>query len=199
MLTALWRCLWKGSRGRAPRKCLRRNHALSCRPCLESLESRELPAVLGSGLFAPVVPNAPSISQAPMLPGCTRPICVTVAENSPQTVIDMGPVFAAIPGIQYQDGLQLAVLGEHELGAGPDGIVRLRADPHLSERTIRHGDDRCVRHRCGRSISAADAPGNGPPAKPGGSNWCRGHSPRSAGIGVPRHLAVVSRSPLRSG
>jgi len=110
MLTALWRCLWKGSRGRAPRKCLRRNHALSCRPCLESLESRELPAVLGSGLFAPVVPNAPSISQAPMLPGCTRPICVTVAENSPQTVIDMGPVFAAIPGIQYQDGLQLAVL-----------------------------------------------------------------------------------------
>jgi hypothetical protein len=36
---------------------------------------------------------------------------VTVAQNSPATVIDLGPVFAAMPGIQHQDGLHLAIVG----------------------------------------------------------------------------------------
>jgi hypothetical protein len=45
------------------------------------------------------------------LPGSTTPVRVTVTQDSPATVIDLGPVFAAMPGIQHQDGLQLAILG----------------------------------------------------------------------------------------
>jgi hypothetical protein len=35
---------------------------------------------------------------------------VTVAENSPATVIDLDTVFAAVPGIQHADGLRYSVL-----------------------------------------------------------------------------------------
>jgi hypothetical protein len=72
-----------------------------------------LPALLGGGLQALAPPDAGSVPQqtAGRPPGGTTPICVTVAPNSAETVIDLGPVFAALPGIQHQDGLQLAILG----------------------------------------------------------------------------------------
>ena len=111
MLTSLWRRLWNGSRLPTARKPLRQNPRPSYRPRLEPLEGRELAAWLGGGLFAPVVPHAPSMSYTAPLPERTGPICVTVPQNTPQTVIDLGPVFASIPGIQHQDGLQLSVLG----------------------------------------------------------------------------------------
>jgi hypothetical protein len=86
---------------------------VSYRPWLEPLEARELPALPGSGLIAPALPAWISTSHQTggQLPGGTTPIRVTVTENSAPTVIDMGPIFAAIPGLQYQDGLRLSVLG----------------------------------------------------------------------------------------
>jgi hypothetical protein len=36
---------------------------------------------------------------------------LTVAQNAPATVIDLDSVFAAVPGIQHEDGLQYSVLG----------------------------------------------------------------------------------------
>jgi hypothetical protein len=41
---------------------------------------------------------------------------VTVRENSPKTVIDLGPVFAQMSGIQHEDGLQLSLLGNTNPG-----------------------------------------------------------------------------------
>jgi hypothetical protein len=41
----------------------------------------------------------------------TNQIKVTVTENSPETVINLGPVFGAMPGIHPEDGLQLSILG----------------------------------------------------------------------------------------
>jgi hypothetical protein len=41
----------------------------------------------------------------------TNEITVTVTENSPGTVIDLGPVFSAMPGIHPEDGLRLSILG----------------------------------------------------------------------------------------
>jgi hypothetical protein len=41
----------------------------------------------------------------------TNAIRVTVTENSPRTVIDLGPVFGAMPGIHPADGLRLSILG----------------------------------------------------------------------------------------
>jgi hypothetical protein len=81
---------------------------------LEPLERRELPALLSSGLVTLI--SAPGALSAPpqtdgQLPGSTAPIRVTVSQNSPATVIDLGPVFAAMPGLQHEDGLRLALLG----------------------------------------------------------------------------------------
>jgi hypothetical protein len=43
-------------------------------------------------------------------------LTVTVAENSPKTVIDLGAVFANISGIRHEDGLQLSMLGNTNPG-----------------------------------------------------------------------------------
>jgi hypothetical protein len=114
MFAALWRRLWDGNPVLPRGKSRRGGRHLSYRPRLEPLEGRELPALLGNGLQALVsVPGAISMpyqTGSPM-PGGTTPICVTVALNSPATVIDLGPVFAAMPGIQHEDGLQLAIRG----------------------------------------------------------------------------------------
>jgi hypothetical protein len=122
MFTALWRRLWNGDRVRSQGKCLRGNRHSSYQPSLESLEGREVPAVPGGGLIAPAVPyvfSAPAVpyvfslphQAACQLPGRTSPFYVTVAQNSPETVIDLGWVFAAVPGLQHEDGLQFSVLG----------------------------------------------------------------------------------------
>jgi hypothetical protein len=112
MFTALLRSLWNGNRVRPPRTCLYPNRRCY-RPALEVLESRALPAPLGGGVMAPPLLHAPAMSHptAGQLIGRTTPIAVTVAQNTPETVIDLGPVFAAIPGFQHQDGVQLSVLG----------------------------------------------------------------------------------------
>jgi hypothetical protein len=42
--------------------------------------------------------------------GSTR-LHVTVSQNASETVLDLGPVFAAVPGLQHDAGLHLTVLG----------------------------------------------------------------------------------------
>jgi hypothetical protein len=113
MFTALWCRLWNSNRVRSQGKCLRGNRQLSYRPSLEALEGREVPALLGGGLIAPAVPAvfSPPHQTACRLPVRPSPIHVTVAENSPETVIDLDSAFAAVRGIQHGDGLQFSVLG----------------------------------------------------------------------------------------
>jgi hypothetical protein len=54
-------------------------------------------------------------------PGGVAPICVTVDQNAPETVLNLGPVFAAMPGLQHDDGLRLTILSNTNSGlVGPD-------------------------------------------------------------------------------
>jgi hypothetical protein len=50
------------------------------------------------------------------LPAGTKPIVVTVTENSPETVLDLGAAFDAMDGIQHQDGLRLRMVGNTNSG-----------------------------------------------------------------------------------
>jgi hypothetical protein len=113
MLRTLWNKLWNRDRALPGAKRRRTDRHLSYRPWLEPLEARELPALPGGGLIASTVlrPVSTLYQTGIQQPGGTTPIQVTVAENSPATVIDMGPVFAAIRGLQHQDGLRLSILG----------------------------------------------------------------------------------------
>ena len=115
MFGALRRRLWNGNRVVPAGKCPRRP---SYRPRLEPLEGRDLPALLGGWFMPPAAPvavNMPHETTSPP-PGVAAPIRVTVTQNSPATVIDMGRVFAAVPGLQHQDGLRLSVLGNTNPG-----------------------------------------------------------------------------------
>jgi hypothetical protein len=44
-------------------------------------------------------------------PAGITPLNVKVSQNASETVLDLGPVFAAMPGLQHDAGLHLAVLG----------------------------------------------------------------------------------------
>jgi hypothetical protein len=71
-----------------------------------------LPAWGGVALAPALAPAAlsglPHPGSKPVV--VTRPIRVTVAENSSETVIDLGAAFAAVSGLQHGDGLKLSVL-----------------------------------------------------------------------------------------
>jgi hypothetical protein len=45
------------------------------------------------------------------VPAGITPLRVTVSQNASETVLDLGPVFAAMPGLQHKEGLHLTVLG----------------------------------------------------------------------------------------
>jgi len=114
MFFSLWRRLRNRNPGPSRRKSLQGGRLPSYRPRLEPLEDRVLPAVAAGGVFAPAV--GPSIvsgfqQTGIKLPGDTRPIAVTVAESSPPTVIDLGPVFAAMSALHPGNGLKLSILG----------------------------------------------------------------------------------------
>ena len=113
MLTALWRGLWKADRAPSTRGCFRGSRPLSFRPSLESLEGREVPALLGGGYGAAAVSGLFSLPHPPACqpPGSSSLLHVTVAENAPATVMDLGSVFSTVPGLQHEDGLQFSVLG----------------------------------------------------------------------------------------
>ncbi len=110
--------LWRRLRNRNPvlprGKCPRGGRHLSYRPGLEPLEDRALPALWAGGLFAfapvPSAVSGPS-QTAGTPPGGATQTSVTVQQNSPETVIDLGAVFGAMPALRPGDGLKLAVLG----------------------------------------------------------------------------------------
>jgi hypothetical protein len=111
MLFFLWRRLWNGSPVPPREKGPRAGRHLSFLPHLEPLEDRMMPA-LGGGVFA----IAPALSAASPPTASTRsgfatPICMTVAENSPTTVIDLGAAYASVSGLQQSDGLKFSILG----------------------------------------------------------------------------------------
>jgi hypothetical protein len=128
MFTALWRRLRNRKAGPSRGQSLR-DGGHSSLPRLESLEDRLVPAlgaaggiVLGAAAQG-ALPQAGSpashdISGLQPIGGKTPSVGslrVTVAENAPESVINLGPVFVK-SGIQHQDGLRLAVLGNTNSG-----------------------------------------------------------------------------------
>jgi hypothetical protein len=101
----------------------------SFRPQIEALEDRLAPAPLTyfSLPLAPAMLRPSSITVSGALTGLqpigshvagagVHEMQVTVGENSPKTVIDLGPVFAQMSGILHADGLQLSLLGNTNPG-----------------------------------------------------------------------------------
>src|SRR5262249_23229783 len=104
MFTSLWRRLRSRPPVRRKGTGLGGGRHLSFRPRLESLEDRVLPALgTGGAVTTGAVPGVVSGLQQSAIepPAGTRPIQVTVAGNSLPTVIDLGPVFAAMGGIRH--------------------------------------------------------------------------------------------------
>src|SRR5262249_17981832 len=108
MFFSLWRRLRENNLRPSRGDGSRRDGHLSFRPRLEPLEGRMLPA---SGAFSSLQP----IVIQPHGAGANN-LKVTVVENSPKTVIDLGAVFANISGIRHEDGLQLSMLGNTNPG-----------------------------------------------------------------------------------
>ena len=108
MLLSLWRRLWKNNLGPSGGDGSQRNRHLSFRPQLEPLEDRMLAA---SGAFT----GHPPIDTHPVEVAINN-MKVTVVENSPKTVIDLGAVFAKMSGIRYENGLHLSMMGNTNCG-----------------------------------------------------------------------------------
>jgi hypothetical protein len=113
MFSSIWRRLW--NQGPVPAECKARHSArhLSFRPRLEPLEDRLAPAAMRSGLFAieMLSGSVHALPQSVSKRTGTAPISVVVASNSSETVINLGPVFAAVNGLEHGDGLTLSILG----------------------------------------------------------------------------------------
>jgi len=135
--------LWHRMRKSNPSSChgneLPKGRRLSFRPQLEALEDRRVLARLSSGVL-PLTPresNHHAFAHSPRRQesngesgalGGLQPMGsqsagagvgemdVTVMENSPETVIDLGYVFAQMSGIQHDDGLQMSLLGNTNPG-----------------------------------------------------------------------------------
>jgi hypothetical protein len=74
---------------------------------------------LGSGVLAVALAPGAVASPPPAagnLPGSATPICLTVAQNSPPSVIDLRAAYAAVSGLQQRDGLKLSILGNSNSG-----------------------------------------------------------------------------------
>jgi hypothetical protein len=75
---------------------------------------------------------------------------VTVAENSPESVIDLGAIFSAQTGIQHDAGLRLTILGNTNSGL-------VKTDLSEAALTLTY-----TRGKCGTAtitVSATDADG----------------------------------------
>jgi hypothetical protein len=119
MCLSLWRRLRNRNPGFSGRKCLPGGQRPSYRPQLDPLEDRLLP-VLGV-VGVPVIASVPGVlsglhHRRTKPASGSKPIEVTVAENSPESVIHLGAVFGAMNGIQHAGGLQLSLLGNTKPG-----------------------------------------------------------------------------------
>jgi hypothetical protein len=91
----------------------------ACLPQLEALEDRLLPAPwAGVGSVRAAAAGALGGPPARGSSGSTvgNQMTVTVNANAAPSVIDLGPVFAAMGGLQNEDGLQLSMLGNTNPG-----------------------------------------------------------------------------------
>jgi hypothetical protein len=75
---------------------------------------------------------------------------VTVKENSPKTVIDLGLVFAQMSGIQHDDGLQMSLLGNTNPGL-------VKTDLSEDELSLTYTASKCGTATV--SVAATDADG----------------------------------------
>jgi hypothetical protein len=75
---------------------------------------------------------------------------VTVNENSPKTVIDLGFVFAQMSGIQHDDGLQMSLLGN-------TNPALVKTDLSEEELTLTYTPSKCGTATV--SVGATDADG----------------------------------------
>jgi hypothetical protein len=139
MFISLWRRLQRSDRTSSRGRELRKNRRPSFRPKLESLEDRTLPAPLVFGIlpertegttssaFAPHPPRPVVIAASGTLSGLhpsgshpNSPAAnhkkVTVVVNAPESVIDLGPIFARMNGVHPEDGLQVSLLGNTNPG-----------------------------------------------------------------------------------
>jgi hypothetical protein len=131
MFFSLWRRLRGGSGPSRVRRHLGARH-VSCRPRLDALEDRLLPAPAGGvlglaagGLAYATLQVVPAASPGPVTvpqltggkpPAASNQMWVTRDENSPASVINLGAVFAAMRDIHPRDGLQLSILGNTNPG-----------------------------------------------------------------------------------
>lgn len=114
MFISLWRRLRNQHPGLSRGKSLQGGRPISSKPRLEPLEDRLLPALAAGGVLD--IATVPGVVSGPqpigvLSPGGSRPISVTVASNSPPTVLDLGPVFAAMSALRPANGLKLSILG----------------------------------------------------------------------------------------
>jgi hypothetical protein len=119
MFLSLCRRLWDRVTVPSGGKHSRGGRHHSCRPRLEPLEDRTLPAGWAGAALAsaPIPAGARGLPQPGGMPQQgTTPICVTVDQDTPETVIDLGAAFATARGLQHGDGLKLAVLSNTNSG-----------------------------------------------------------------------------------
>jgi hypothetical protein len=118
-LLSLWRSLRNTNSVPSGGKCLRRCRSGAFRPRLELLEGRALPSLWTGGILdvAPPPCAVSGLQQKgwPRIEG-TNPIRVTGGQNSPETVIDLGPVFGGMSGIHHEDGLEISIRGNTNPG-----------------------------------------------------------------------------------
>ena len=87
---------------------------------------------------------------SPSSTALTNVLRVTVTENSCPTVLDLGPVFAAVSGLQHEEGLQLAMLGNTNAGL-------VRATLSEMELTLKYTPGKCGTATL--TVGATDADG----------------------------------------
>jgi hypothetical protein len=68
------------------------------------------------GVLSGLLQTGDPLARVSRPPAGARPVPVTVAVNSPPTVVDLGPVFAAMSGIRQGGGLKLWVMGNTNAG-----------------------------------------------------------------------------------
>jgi hypothetical protein len=141
-------------------KELSKSRHFSFRPTLEALEDRTLPAPLVHGILPPAreettsavfaPPPPPPVAMAAPGSVTANQMRVTVMQNSPASVIDLGPLFAQMSGAHHADGLQISLLGNTNPGL-------VKTDLSEGEMTLTYTPSQCGTATI--TVGATDADG----------------------------------------